>query len=390
MGSEPRVMVLVAMAGPGLAQFKDYVAWWRCYAEKHGYRFFLDHEVQEGDLITSLDLSGLFESERKTFLSQINPYIWFKLLSAKRRLDETDWLILVDHDTVPTPGCGMEVPIIEVFGKSCCKGTCWCHVVTADQWPINISDLGIGLSFGGEEKNSGFTMIRNSAWGHLFLDLALERRQWPGMGIADQDAMAEAMLELMVLENPDTSRGLSCLGEMFFRPKSLYLYSLEHRPYQYASSGYGICWRLMSAKLGRRSGRRKSKLVGIISPRVANLNANPYFGGFWRVPKGGWSPKKAGFGLGTANRSEKFSEGSDALLVLHFGGLGPSKQSLMSWGLRAHYGLRPNASCSALNTVARTPRIMAQPACRPLELRKEGDGCSGEIRNHQGIFKTKT
>ena len=140
---ERRVMVLVALTGPGLEHFKDFLAWWRCYAEKHGYRFHVEHEVREGDLVASWDLSGLFRSDRRTFLSQINPYIWFKLLSAKRRLDETDWLILVDHDTVPTPGCGMEVPIMEVFGKRCCKGSCWCHVVTADQWPINISeDLG--------------------------------------------------------------------------------------------------------------------------------------------------------------------------------------------------------------------------------------------------------
>ena len=209
-------------------------------------------------------------------------------------------------------------------------------------------------------------MIRNSPWGHLFLDLALERRHWPGMGIADQDSMAEAMLELIGIENTRT-RGhpyhLNCFSEMFFAPKSFY--SFGYRIYQYSSSGYGHCWRVMSARLAGRSGRRKSKLVGIISPKMANLNANPYLRGFWQVPKGGWSTYKVGFGLGTANSSNKFSEGGDRLLVLHFGGLGPCKRSLMSWGLRAHYGLRVNASCSALSAVARTPRIRAQPTCRP-------------------------
>lgn len=81
---------------------------------------------------------------------------------------------------------------MEVFGKRCCEVSCWCHTVTADQWPNEMLDLGTGLSFGGEEKNSGFTMIRKSRWGKLFVDLALERRHWQGMGIADQDSMAEA------------------------------------------------------------------------------------------------------------------------------------------------------------------------------------------------------
>ena len=259
---------------------------------------------------------------------------------------------------------------MEVFGKRCCEGSCWCHVVTADQWPNELLGLGTGLSHGGEEKNSGFTIIRNSRWGKLFLDLALERRHWPTMGIADQDSMAEAMLELIHLENMQTRGPVyhsSCLSEMFFTPKSLHSYS--SRPYQYSSSSYGQCWRIMAGNLAGRSGHRKSKLVGIISPKVANLNANPYLRHFWQVPKGGWSAL-SGFGLGRANRSDKFREGGDRLLVLHFSGLGPSKKSLMSWGLRAHYGLRDNASCTALSAVARRPRIVTQPTCWPLVLKR--------------------
>ena len=73
MQEQPRVMVPVALAGPGLEQYTNkIVAWWRCYAEKHGYRFFLDHELGEGDLVTLLDLSRLFESDRTTPISGSN------------------------------------------------------------------------------------------------------------------------------------------------------------------------------------------------------------------------------------------------------------------------------------------------------------------------------
>ena len=58
----------------------------------------------------------------------------------------------------------------------------------------------------------------------------------------------------------------------------------------------------------------------------------------------------------------------EALLLLHFAGLGSTKLSLMAWGIRAHYGLRPNASCIQLNAIATRPRIATQPPCMPLRV----------------------
>ena len=153
---QPKVAVHLAVAGKAAIDFAHFVEWWRCYAEKHDYHFFVDQEVLASDLIGPVHataLSGLLPRDKHRFSSQVSRYAWFKWLSAKRHLerDDVSWLIIVDPDMVPSPGCGFEIPIVETFGKQCCNGSCWCDVLSSDFLPVDSSEARRA-----QDKNAGF------------------------------------------------------------------------------------------------------------------------------------------------------------------------------------------------------------------------------------------
>ncbi|CAE8680530.1 unnamed protein product [Polarella glacialis] len=185
-------------------------------------------------------------------------------------------------------------------------------------------------------------MIRNSEVGHLFLDLILERRWWSGLGMADQDAVGETLLELISLENVEVGGrkyDYRCMNAMFFKPASM---QDPERPWAYMSTNYGMCWHRAAQYLAGPIGQRRSCIVGLVSPLLANLNAQPYSDLIWKVPPGGWNMQRSGklranfgAGLGAARPSDRWNRGADSMLVVHFAGLGPTKLELMAWGLRA-------------------------------------------------------
>lgn len=154
-------------------------------------------------------------------------------------------------------------------------------------------------------------MLRNSKIGRMLLDLALERRTWSGLGMPDQDAIGEALLELMSLDNQETGGQIyrnECMRYMFLNPQSHALIS----GFGYVSANYGRCWMIEAERLQKR----RSRFLGLINPLEGNLNALPYFRGFWQVPYGGWDKSfpahtSPGFGLGTASREEKWREGAN-------------------------------------------------------------------------------
>jgi len=153
---KPKVAVHLAVAGKAAIDFAHFVEWWRCYAEKHDYHFFVDQEVLAGDLLGPVHataLSGLLPRDEERFSNQVSRYAWFKWLSAKRHLerDDVSWLIIVDPDMVPSPGCGFEIPIIETYGKQCCNGSCWCDVLSSDFLPVDSSEARRA-----QDKNAGF------------------------------------------------------------------------------------------------------------------------------------------------------------------------------------------------------------------------------------------
>ncbi|CAE8611382.1 unnamed protein product [Polarella glacialis] len=358
------VGVLMAVAGQAAEEYAEFL-------------FFADYDEPEWLEDIGLQSSlGISPQDARSFRMQVSKYAWLKWLSAKRHLENHDisWLIVVDPDMVPTPGCGMQVPIAEAFMTHCCGGDCECDVVSADMWPRDFESADKLNNPGGQDKNAGFTMIRNSEVGHLFLDLILERRWWSGLGMADQDAVGETLLELISLENVEVGGrkyDYRCMNAMFFKPASM---QDPERPWAYMSTNYGMCWHRAAQYLAGPIGQRRSCIVGLVSPLLANLNAQPYSDLIWKVPPGGWNMQRSGklranfgAGLGAARPSDRWNRGADSMLVVHFAGLGPTKLELMAWGLLAHYGVRPNATCSELLAVAGRLRLHSQPPCRPLE-----------------------
>ncbi|CAE7447789.1 unnamed protein product [Symbiodinium pilosum] len=114
---------------------------------------------------------------REILLRQLSRYAWLKWLSAKRYLQQVDWLVVVDPDMFPTPGCGMELPVVEMY-KNICSFAAECSVISNDMWPrdwVAESEKRkvAGYVAGGQDKNAGFTMIRNDELGRLFLELVL-------------------------------------------------------------------------------------------------------------------------------------------------------------------------------------------------------------------------
>ncbi|OLQ04538.1 hypothetical protein AK812_SmicGene12385 [Symbiodinium microadriaticum] len=371
--ADGKVGLLVAVAGPVADEMADFIRWWKCYADRHGYLFLQDDEEPEdmvppafAQLLAATAVRGVDRLSLHTLKRQVSRYAWLKWISAKSHLGEVDWLLLVDPDMYPTPGCGMDVPVVETYERIC-SGTSACSVISNDMWPRDWAviekerrQVGGGYLSGGQDKNAGFTMIRNDQLGHLFLDLVLERRSWFGLGMPDQDAAGEALLELISLENSLSDKPLydnGCMVNMFLTPASSLLLPNGDSVSSYRPADYGMCWLRLSVEVAGPVGHRQSAVVGFTNPLLANLNVNPIFSQIWQVPPGGWSSRPSG--PAKAPRST-----NDATMVfLHFAGVGEAKKSLMEWFALAYYGLRPNASCSDLQEVSARPRRKHQPRC---------------------------
>eukprot|EP00929_Paragymnodinium_shiwhaense_P068232 TRINITY_DN34282_c0_g1_i2.p1 TRINITY_DN34282_c0_g1~~TRINITY_DN34282_c0_g1_i2.p1 ORF type:complete len:597 (+),score=103.81 TRINITY_DN34282_c0_g1_i2:152-1942(+) len=331
------VGILLPVLGRAKEEFAPYFEWWRCYCTRYGFKFFLDDGEEPADLVPP-DLQAILDGDRRDAASSplwglsktdiayikksVTPFAWLRWLSAEKHLHLVGLLIVIEPDMVPSPGCGMEIPL-NAFAHLCCNGHCICDVVVGDMKPHSWEGVPDVNANSGEDMNTGFSMIRNSPRGHLFLRLVLQRKAWPGLGMPDQDAAGEAVLEMLSLERrlldkepADFLYQGQCLPKMFHRPRSL---QDPRLPWSYSSADYGMCWHRYAQGLAGPVGKRQSRWIGFAHPWRGNLNARPYFDGTWQAARGAWR----GQATGLMRRPQ--GPASQSAIVLHFAGLGPQK-----------------------------------------------------------------
>ena len=92
---KPKVAVHLAVAGKAAIDFAHFVDWWRCYAEKHDYHFFMDQEVLAGDLLGPVHatgpLSGLLPRDESGLT------VCLVQMALCQKAFGEGWCVMVDH-----------------------------------------------------------------------------------------------------------------------------------------------------------------------------------------------------------------------------------------------------------------------------------------------------
>jgi len=181
--------ILISMAGTLVQKYRPLIELWRCYASKHGYKFVLDtatHDVLDTEWLKRRSAWTIQYSHMNRSASKQNSaYYWLKWVSAAEHLALFDWLLVVDGDTLISPPC-QHIRLLKLLKIG--------HVVVKDYCPQCA-------------PNSGVAFIRNSAHGHLFLKLLLEKRTWWDLS-GDQDAFGLTLIEMLFLEHAHKSKAV--------------------------------------------------------------------------------------------------------------------------------------------------------------------------------------
>lgn len=237
---------------------------------------------------------------------------WSKPWALERRLGllgdepaspaEAGWthpglIVAVDLDMTVRPDAHDVDLIAELRGHSARMG--WQrghHVYVRDTSPYTVGDC----------VNGGFVAVRATAVGRAFLRLWQEKLRWPGVCLSEQGALAETILEILMLEGKPAEYRSQCLTFLFPSADGAPLWP------QYCS-----CWQSWVLALAGPYRSRQSEIVGFVDSARLDVNfvAHTFFP----------SPREAGLdglrlGLGGGGRPRPLGP-----FIVHWAGLGAHK-----------------------------------------------------------------
>ncbi|CAJ1423331.1 unnamed protein product [Effrenium voratum] len=230
--------------------FAKYLGLFWASSSREEDGFWLQHRyLQPTDVaLTVPSMSFSLASMDTALLKQLviftqPPGYWDSLEALGAALKQSEWLVWIDFDLTISPCCYDSFSMTELIQGSP-------HIVVRDS-PHE--------DYHHHCANAGFLVVRNTAIGRLFIDLAREKRVWPALPYGYQSALAESLLEILGLEQK--ARGLpgyssECLGHITIgRPQGDSSYA-----------NYCRCWR---QQLDRLAGpdRSNSRWVQFLQPR---------------------------------------------------------------------------------------------------------------------------
>mmetsp|Transcript_25903 Transcript_25903/g.72873 ORF Transcript_25903/g.72873 Transcript_25903/m.72873 type:complete len:599 (+) Transcript_25903:227-2023(+) len=190
------------------------------------------------------------------------PKYWDSLEALHAVLPLNSWTIWIDYDFTMSPCCFEEFSLrdlIQPDGDGHLP-----HVIVRDS-PRE--------DYHHHCANAGFFIIRNSPIGRLFVDLAQQKRQWPGLPYGYQAALAESLLELLGMERGWRAKGAS--GKPAYASTCLPLMATAGPMGHMSYANFCQCYRKELKRLAGPEGARTSRWVHFVSPGFEAAGPEP-------------------------------------------------------------------------------------------------------------------
>lgn len=304
----PRAVTLGIHADPASAvgPWRGQLAMWRAYAEAHGLHWLLDTETYFTGMVFARYM-GLFwastDGARDGFWRRYNflappypgaeypattfsegsiqnadvltslvvfgqpPGYWDSLEALWAAVPKNQWTVWMDYDLTLSPCCFDEFSLVELIGKRPSGKR------PSVELPHVILRESPREDYSHHCANAGFLVVRNSAVGLLFVELARRKRPWPAIPYGYQGALAESLLELLgmewaVLGSPaERQRGGRISGTMGYDSRCLPEVVLGNPEGDVSYANFCQCYKAELERLAGPAGARTSRWVKFLDAR---------------------------------------------------------------------------------------------------------------------------